>query len=439
MESGERSVEFHKWMELVTDMIATPGDIREEGGMAAKARSRMNKKLTRVNVDKRWREVVTGVFDVSESEAVEMLSQVGGTVIKAQLALWKVRSEAIHQGEKRGTEREELWKRVEEELTKMEKRENMPGWTEWEGHGGVDGQREYIKNKNVRELHRWIARVERTTAQDSQPECSDLLRPAKLTENILSAREESRKVIGEREVQAPRKPQVQPGIAEGWGMAGTQRRTERETTGPQGGSRKAQPRRRPPKRDATGETKEADGESEAKGQQHGKRKRDAEGQDEHEAQRSKQRTVKDMLQGTARDRRAEGRAEVEKTDREKGEQAAKRRQEERARRDQRAATAKAAMAAIAKRRKGSDERRAQRREMRARAGKEQMTGEEARRRQDARKIKNQRVRAKKNWRRADPEEGSSDRLRGRRRELTVLGKRAVVDYDLMYESGLHAG
>ena len=151
-----------------------------------------------------------------------------------------------------------------------------------------------------------------------------------------------------------------------------------------------------------------------------------------------------MLQGTARDRprRAEGRVEVEKTDREKGEQAAKRRQEERARRDQRAATAKAAMAAmaaIAKRRKGSDERRAQRREMRARAGKEQMAGEEARRRQDARKIKNQRVRARKNWLRADPEEGSSDRLRGRRRELTVLGKRAVVDYDLMYESGLHAG
>ena len=61
MESGERSVEFHKWLELVTDMIATPGDLREEGGMAAKARSRMNKKLTRVNVDKRWREVVTGV------------------------------------------------------------------------------------------------------------------------------------------------------------------------------------------------------------------------------------------------------------------------------------------------------------------------------------------------------------------------------------------
>ena len=32
MESGERSVEFHKWLELVTDMIATPGDQREEGG-----------------------------------------------------------------------------------------------------------------------------------------------------------------------------------------------------------------------------------------------------------------------------------------------------------------------------------------------------------------------------------------------------------------------
>ena len=119
---GEGGTKFmYQWMAAIERIV---GSSTTEGATrgATAVNERKAKKCTRLNISKQWRGLVQDVWAVGDSEAVTMITAVAKMALKAQMEMWKIRCNIVHEKGEREEAKRKRDEEVEEALKACEKR-----------------------------------------------------------------------------------------------------------------------------------------------------------------------------------------------------------------------------------------------------------------------------------------------------------------------------
>ena len=410
--AGQQGANLFTWLSLLVDLSGL-GRADAAGMPGCKGERRKRKKLVRLNLDERWREVVTTAFGVRDSQAVEMLSQTAKRIMGAQQALWRTRGEILHKGEQKRGAREQVEVEVEEALTRLERVTKMPGWMEWDGGaGGVEGMRERVQRFSIREKRHWLKRVNRTTTKSEQPKIKDFFKKEQLDDELRASRAATRQRAFDQELKTPAKPTTQTLLE-----------------GTRGGKHQAARRARETKRRKMGHDAE-----EGSAPVGSKRTRDGDPtprsattrEDTGDKNGGRQRgpgdaaTALDQWLGTNResDRRRQEELTAWLTKEERRTKARERKDQEAARAKEREEVTRTVAASLAAKRVTAQRQRAERRRRR-RQQVAAMAG-------DGEKFESERQKCRR-WLETDPVEGQSDGRRTKIRQVTEDGEMTVTE------------